>query len=221
MMSAEPKHPDLQPADERTALAQRLDHYRAILSASLADLTWEEASKPHLPATDLTIAGIVRHLAWAEDRWFQGRLLGASMPSPWSTPEADDPDHSMRLTRGDTVERIVQLYSAACARSRTALQRCKTLDTVAAIPSFGKGRKRSMDHGSHDRRDRTPRGARGSAPRRLESELRSELAPGTFGNCHVPPTLTDGPRACGDPSQGRGLSLRHSGTLRAVSRSAG
>jgi hypothetical protein len=139
LMSAEPKHPDLQPADERTALAQRLDQYRAILSASLADLTWEEASTPHLPATDLTIAGIVRHLAWAEDRWFQGRLLGAAMPSPWNTPGADDPDHSMRLASSDTVEGIVELYSAACARSRRALDRCETLDTVAAIPSFGKG----------------------------------------------------------------------------------
>jgi hypothetical protein len=138
-MSADPKHPDLQPADERTALTQRQDHYRAILSGSLADLTWEEASTPRLPATDLTIAGIVRHLAWAEDRWFQGRLLGVTMPPPWNTPGADDPDHSMRLARGDTVEGIVELYSAACARSRLALDGCKTLDTVAAIPSFGKG----------------------------------------------------------------------------------
>lgn len=139
MMSAEPTHPDLQPVDERTALAQRLDQYRAILSVSLADLTWEQASTPHLSATDLTIAGIVRHLAWAEDRWFQGRLLGAAMPSPWNTPGADDPDDSMRLAPSDTVEGIVDLYSAACARSRRALDRCETLDTVAAIPSFGKG----------------------------------------------------------------------------------
>lgn len=138
-MSDEPRHPELQPADERTALAQRLDQYRAILSASLADLTWEEASTPHLPATDLTIAGTVRHLAWAEDRWFHGRLLGTPMPSPWNTPEADDPDYSMRLTRGDTVEGIVELYSAACARSRLALDECGSLDAVAAVPSFGKG----------------------------------------------------------------------------------
>lgn len=138
-MSDEPRHPNLQPVDERTALAQRLDQYRATLSAALADLTWKEASTSHLPATDLTIAGIVRHLAWAEDRWFQGRLLAAGMPSPWNTLEADDPDHSMRLTRGDTVEGIVELYSAACARSRLALDGCETLDAVAAVPSFGKG----------------------------------------------------------------------------------
>ena len=139
VMSDEPKHPDLQPADERTALTQRLDQYRATLSASLADLTWAEVSTAHLPATDLTIAGIVRHLAWAEDRWFQGRLLGSPMPSPWDSPEADNPDHSMRLSAGDTVERVVELYAAACARSRLALDECGMLDAVAAVPSFGKG----------------------------------------------------------------------------------
>lgn len=40
---------------------------------------------------------------------------------------------------GDTVERIVELYATACARSRSALDRCETLDATAAIPSFGKG----------------------------------------------------------------------------------
>jgi hypothetical protein len=32
------EHPDLQPEDERTAVVQRLDHYRAIVRAALIDL---------------------------------------------------------------------------------------------------------------------------------------------------------------------------------------
>ena len=83
MAGAETDHPDLQPEDERTALVQRLDQYRAIATAALTDVRWEDASTRLLPATDLTIAGIVKHLAWAEDRWFQGRLLGVEMPAPW------------------------------------------------------------------------------------------------------------------------------------------
>jgi hypothetical protein len=131
--------PDLQPADERTALVQRLDQYRAIARAALLDLEWQEASTRLLPATDLTIAGIVRHLAWAEDRWFQGRLLGVEMPAPWDVPGADDPDHAMRLAPGETVNGIVQLYSLACSRSRSALSRCDSLGHIAAVPSFGIG----------------------------------------------------------------------------------
>jgi hypothetical protein len=139
MTVADPDHPDLQPGDERTALVQRLDRYRAIATAALIDLQWEQASTRLLPATDLTIAGIVRHLAWAEDRWFQGRLLGSGMPTPWDAPGADDPDHSMRLAPGDTIDGIVQLYSSACERSRAALGRCDSLSQVAAVASFGIG----------------------------------------------------------------------------------
>jgi hypothetical protein len=79
----------------------------------------EDASIRLLPATDLTIAGIVKHLAWAEDRWFQGRLLGVPMPAPWDAPGADDPDEAMRLVSDDTVAGIVRLYGSACSRSHT------------------------------------------------------------------------------------------------------
>ena len=132
-------YPHLQPGDERAALTQRLDQYRAIAAAALVDVPWERASERLLPATDMTIAGIVRHLAWAEDRWFQGRLLGAPMPKPWDAPGADDPDHSMRLEPGDTGPAIVALYSSACERSRAAVDRYDSLAQVAAVPSFGRG----------------------------------------------------------------------------------
>jgi hypothetical protein len=139
VLEAQGEHPDLQPQDERIALVQRLDQYRAIARAPLVDLEWEEASTRLLPASDLTIAGVVRHLAWAEDRWFQGRLLGTEMPAPWNVPGADDPDSAMRLSPGDTVEGIILLYSEACRRSREALARCDSLSVAAAIPSFGIG----------------------------------------------------------------------------------
>jgi hypothetical protein len=132
-------NPDLVPEDERTALEQRLDQYRSIARDALVDVPWDRASGRLLPATDMTIAGIVKHLAWAEDRWFQGRLLGSVMPPPWDTPGADDPDRSMRLTADDTLSGIVELYEAACERSRAATAACATLDHLAAVPSFGAG----------------------------------------------------------------------------------
>jgi hypothetical protein len=138
-VDAEARYPDLQPADERTALTQRLDHYRAIVRASLHGLPWNDASRRLLPATDLTIAGIVKHLAWAEGRWFQGRLLGHAMPPPWDAPGADDPGAAMNLDAGDTVDGIVALYDVACRRSRSALGLCDSLSQVAAVSSFGRG----------------------------------------------------------------------------------
>ena len=139
MSGAEHVYPDLQPDNERSALVQRLDQYRTIVVDAVLDVPWPQASCRLLPATDLTIAGVVRHLAWAEDRWFHGRLLGLPMSAPWDRPGADDPDHAMRLMAGDTVEGIVELYDSACERSREAAERCDSLDHVAAVASFGRG----------------------------------------------------------------------------------
>jgi hypothetical protein len=145
MAAPPPARPDLLPEDEPTALLQRLDQYRAIAAAALGDVPWQQASARLLPATDMTIAGIVKHLAWAEDRWFQGRLLGTEMPAPWNLSGADDPDRSMRLTSGDSVDGILALYAAACDRSRHAVARCDALaglgalGRLAAVPSFGIG----------------------------------------------------------------------------------
>ena len=129
----------IQPADERTALTERLDRYRGIVVTALADLTWMQASTRSLPATDLTPAGIVRHLAWAEDRWFQGRLLGLPMPAPWDESGMDDPDAAIRLQPHDDLDSILQLYSKACDRSRRAVADTPTLDALAQVPSFGVG----------------------------------------------------------------------------------
>ena len=130
--------PDLDPPDERTGLEQRLDHYRAIVMAQLAELTWEQASSHPLPATDLTVGGVVRHLAWAEDRWFQARMLGEPMPDIWSVDD-DDPDHSMRLSVDGSVDELLARYAEACARSRRATESFDSLDAVAQVPSFNIG----------------------------------------------------------------------------------
>jgi hypothetical protein len=132
-------YPSLRPEDERTALEERLDQYRALVASSLEGVPWPQASGRLLPATDLTIAGIVRHLAWVEDHWFGARLLGTSLPAPWDRMGPNGADESMRLGPGDDLEGILGLYGAACARSRDAVERCASLDQVAAAPSFGRG----------------------------------------------------------------------------------
>ena len=43
MADAQPVYPDLQPKDERSALVQRLDQYRAIAAAALVDVPWPAA----------------------------------------------------------------------------------------------------------------------------------------------------------------------------------
>jgi Protein of unknown function (DUF664) len=132
-------HPDLRPPDERTALEQFLDHYRHIVTSKLAELDPAQASARVLEATDLTVGGIVKHLAWAEDRWFQGRLLGLDLQNP-APPLPWPRTRTGRSTPAGTTR------STRCCPSMPAPVHAvvpwpvgSIPDAVAAVPSFGKG----------------------------------------------------------------------------------
>jgi uncharacterized damage-inducible protein DinB len=117
-------YPNLQPASERVALDEHLDLCRRAVVARIENLDDETASRKPLPATQLTIGRLVKHLAWAEDRWFVGKLLGQRLPEPWrSAPPDDEPDWPFESSRDDTVGDLVALYRAACQRSRDAAAR--------------------------------------------------------------------------------------------------
>jgi uncharacterized damage-inducible protein DinB len=52
---------------------------------------------------------------------------------------AEDRDWPFHSSQHDSVDEVLSLYAAACARSRAAAGRFDSLDAVAAVPSFGKG----------------------------------------------------------------------------------
>ena len=132
--------PELRPADERAALVQRLDYQRVAVIHHLGSIGDADASRRVLEATQLTMGGIVKHLAWAEDHWFQARLRGVDLPEPWaSAPLASDREWPFHSAHRDSVESLIDLYSASCERSRAAADSFESLDAVAALPSFGKG----------------------------------------------------------------------------------
>jgi uncharacterized damage-inducible protein DinB len=131
--------PDLD-GDERTTLDQFLDHYRRRTLARLTRLSDEQARTRTLPATNLTPAGVVKHLAHMEDHWFTARVGGGELPEPWvSAPFTSQPDWDFVSAAEDTVEEVADLYRTATDRSREVLNRLRSLDTTAPRPSFGKG----------------------------------------------------------------------------------
>lgn len=132
-------YPDLQPATERVALQQYLEFGRRAVVLRIDDLDDDSAARQPLPATTLTVGGTVKHLAWVEDRWFVGKLLGQPLPEPWrSAPMADEPDWPFESSRNDSVADVVALYRDACQRSRDAVARYDSLDAVDAAISFGR-----------------------------------------------------------------------------------
>jgi uncharacterized damage-inducible protein DinB len=135
--------PDLQ-ADERTALVQFLDYHRATFLIRIEGLDHEQLNRRLAPST-LTLASLTKHLALVEDSWFHEDFLDVSLPEPWaSAPFDDDRDWDLNSAVNDDPADLVELYQAACARSRAIVEAAASLDTLSARMSQRKGRPYSL-----------------------------------------------------------------------------
>lgn len=117
--------------DELTMLTQFLDYHRDTLVWKASGLTREQLGT-RVAASELTLAGLLKHMAYVEDSWFTRVLLGEPIPEPWaSAPFADDRDWELHSAPDDEPETLVDLYRQACARSRTAVAEVGDLDALA------------------------------------------------------------------------------------------
>jgi uncharacterized damage-inducible protein DinB len=126
-------------ADESTTLTAFLDFYRAGVLSRLDRVPPERAAARVLAGTDMTIGGIVKHLAQMEDLWFTHKLLGRDFPQPWaSLATPSDESWAWSSAASDPLEALRVLYTAACDRSRAAVASLAALDDRAALIAFGK-----------------------------------------------------------------------------------
>ncbi|MEV6842946.1 DinB family protein [Actinoplanes sp. NPDC051411] len=121
-------------ADERTTLTAFLDAYRADVLSRLDRVTPAQAAARLLAGTDMTIGGIVKHLAQMEDLWFTHKLLGRDFPAPWPGSEEQ---WAWTSAASDSLDSLRELYTAACDRSRAAVASLDDLDDRAELISFG------------------------------------------------------------------------------------
>ncbi len=105
-------------ADERTLLTGFLDYHRATLRWKAAGLTKAQMAQ-RVGASDLTLAGLVKHLALVEDTWFTFRFAGQAEPEPWASVDWDaDRDWDWHSAADDTPEQLFAVWREAIERSR-------------------------------------------------------------------------------------------------------
>jgi uncharacterized damage-inducible protein DinB len=124
--------PDLA-ADERTTLAQFLDFHRDTLLLKAEGLDAAQLST-RIPTSELTLAGLLKHLALVEDDWMQTRFLGRPEAEPWaSAPWDADRDWEFHSAVDDDPDALRDLYRAACERSRATVASA-SLDDLSHAP---------------------------------------------------------------------------------------
>jgi Protein of unknown function (DUF664) len=122
-------------ADERTQLMGWYDLQRAIVHLKCEGLSEVDAHRAVLPASPLmTVAGVVSHLRWAEQLWFEVVFLGR----PGSGPGFEGPEDSEMMVDGVPLAQLLDAYAAQCATSN---------EIIAAHSLEDTGRNTGFDEG--------------------------------------------------------------------------
>jgi uncharacterized damage-inducible protein DinB len=97
--------------DERATLQGYLDYHLDTLVWKCAGLSGEQLTARPLPTTNLSLLGLIRHLADVERSWFRRRLAGEKAPPIFFTdaePDLDidpppdaDPDADLAVWRAE------------------------------------------------------------------------------------------------------------------------
>lgn len=120
-------------ADERTTLTSFLDYYRATLIVKAEGLTDEEARTANIPPSDLSIMGLIRHMAEVERSWFRRWFVEEDAPPLFYGDH--DRDGDLHPGDEDTLAGAIDAYTAEIERARAITDAALSLDDLAAHTS--------------------------------------------------------------------------------------
>ena len=117
---------------ERACLVDYLEHYRQTLALKCDGLTAEQLATKAVPPSNISLLGLVRHMARVEQSWFR-RVIEARMDLP-RLCSGDDEDAGFDFPPADDAlgRASHELWQAEIAYSREVLERTD-LDTVVDV----------------------------------------------------------------------------------------
>lgn len=110
-------------ADEWTTITQFLDLYRAVFLRKAEGLTDEQARTAACPPSEMTVMGLVRHMADVERSWFR-RVLVAENAGPIYYGDAHptgDPDGDFHPGPDDTLAEALATWHVEVEIARASL----------------------------------------------------------------------------------------------------
>jgi uncharacterized damage-inducible protein DinB len=119
-------------SDERTTLESFLDYQRAVLARKAEGLTDEESRRATCPPSDMTMLGLVRHLAEVERSWFRRGLAGQDAPPIFygDAHPLGDPDGDFHPPADATIDAALATLADEIAASRAVMADIGSLDDL-------------------------------------------------------------------------------------------
>jgi uncharacterized damage-inducible protein DinB len=108
-------------AGEAETLTGFLDYQRATFAWKCRGLDDRQLNTA-LPPTSMTLAGMLKHLAYVEDYWFTETVAGDASTEPWASADwKADADWEWHSAEHDTGEQLRELWDTAAGRSRAVV----------------------------------------------------------------------------------------------------
>ncbi|MEU1285924.1 DinB family protein [Kitasatospora sp. NPDC005856] len=121
-------------ADEAATLTAFLDYHRRTLALKCEGLTDDQLRLRSVPPSNLSLLGLVRHMAEVERYWFRSVLLGGDVSGHFWTEENEDADFDDVDTADVAADFATWRAEVEAARGAAA---GLPLDTVGKRPRRG------------------------------------------------------------------------------------
>ena len=143
-------------ASERDTLLGYLDFQRATLEWKTRGLD-EAGLRRTIASSTMTLAGLLKHMAYVEDHWFSGMLLDLPRLSPWAEVDwATTPDWEWESATREPATAVRAQWSTSVERSRAVVRdalsragasRATTASGASVADPLGLLAKRSWPNG--------------------------------------------------------------------------
>jgi len=120
--------------DERQILTAYLGWYRQTFELKCTGVAAERLSDKGVPPSELSLHGLVRHLAGVERWWFRQQFAGEDIPLLYYSD--DNPNEDFEDLGGDVNEAFA-VWHDECARSRQIVADTPSLDQTGIERSSG------------------------------------------------------------------------------------
>ncbi|MFM6848674.1 MAG: DUF664 domain-containing protein [Terrabacter sp.] len=106
----------------------------------------EEGLRLRLGASSLTLGGLLKHLAWVEELYFQDRLAGRPLMAPFDMLDLEDDwdDWPWSTAADDSPDALRALWSHAVHRSRESLRAALARGGLEQTTASGMSLRRLM-----------------------------------------------------------------------------
>ena len=100
---------------ERETLTGYLTFYRQTLVNKCAGLTFDQLTTRSVPATNMTLLGLIRHAVTAEQHWFERIMPGNKVT--WKFISREDQDGDFDDLESHSLAEVMAIFEGTCAAS--------------------------------------------------------------------------------------------------------